>query len=166
MEPHPRFNIIEGANGQGKTNLLEGIYILGALKSFRETKNKPLIAWEEKTALVRGTLVRRDIERSMSVELTRVGRRGCVDGKIVKRLSDYFGLLHLVVFNPDDLNLTKGGPGVRRRFLDRAIFNTNPGYINEVRDYLSAMKNRNELLRGSMMSTIDEALSRVLMRNS
>ena len=175
IEPHARFNILEGHNGQGKTNVLEAIYLLGALRSFREVRTKGLIQWDKPTALVRGRVSRRGVERELGVELSQRGRRAVTDGKVVGRLADYFGHLHLVVFCPEDLHLSKGGPAGRRRFLDRSIFQVVPSYFDEMRAYQRALKHRNELLRKSsgpvdavLMETFDEALiqrgSRVLWR--
>jgi DNA replication and repair protein RecF len=166
IAPHPRFNILEGDNGQGKTNVLEAIYLLGALRSFREVRTKGLIQWEKDAAIVRGRVARRGVERELGVELSQRGRRAVTDGKVVSRLSDYFGHLHLVVFAPEDLSLSKGGPAGRRRFLDRSIFQVVPSYFDEMRAYQKALKHRNELLRKSngpvdsiLMETFDEALA-------
>ena len=166
IAPHPRFNILEGQNGQGKTNILEAIYLLGALRSFREVRTKGLIQWEQSAAIVRGRVSRRGVERELGVELSQRGRRAVTDGKIVARLSDYFGHLHLVVFAPEDLSLSKGGPSGRRRFLDRSIFQVVPSYFDEMRAYQKALKHRNELLRKSngpvdsvLMETFDQALA-------
>ncbi len=175
IEPHARFNILEGQNGQGKTNVLEAIYLLGALRSFREVRTKGLIQWETSNAFVRGRVSRRGVERVLGVELSQRGRRAVTDGKVVKRLADYFGHLHLVVFCPEDLSLSKGGPAGRRRFLDRSIFQVVPSYFEEMRAYQQALKHRNELLRKSsgpvdplLMESFDEALiqrgSKVLWR--
>jgi DNA replication and repair protein RecF len=167
IDPHPRFNILEGENGQGKTNVLEAIYLLGALRSFRETKTKGLIQWGADAAIVRGRVSRRGVERELGVELSQRGRRAMTDGKVVSRLASYFGHLHLVVFGPEDLALSKGGPSGRRRFLDRAIFQVVPAYFDEMRDYQRALKHRNELLRRSsgpvdpaVMESFDEEVVR------
>jgi len=167
IEPHPRFNILEGQNGQGKTNVLEAIYLLGALRSFRESRTRGLIQWDAEMAIVRGRVARLGVERDLGVELSPRGRRAVTDGKVITRLSDYFGHLHLVVFGPEDLALSKGGPGGRRRFLDRAIFQVVPSYFDEMRAYQKALKHRNELLRQSsgggdpaLMESFDEALVR------
>ncbi len=176
LDPHPRFNIFEGANGQGKTNLLEAIYVLGTLRSFREPRTRTLVQWDADSAIVRGRIERRGVERTLAVELAPRGRRAMVDGKAVKRLSDYFGHLHMVVFGPEDLVLTKGGPSNRRSFLDRAIFNERPVYLEEARAYQTALEHRNELLRRggpmvqdpAVMASFDEQLAtrgaRVLRR--
>jgi DNA replication and repair protein RecF len=177
LHPHPRFNVFEGANGQGKTNLLEAIYVLATLRSFREVKAKTLIRWEASDALVRGTVrLKADLRRTLAVEVRPDGKRAALDGKVVSRLADYFGHLPVVVFGPEDLQLAKGSPTLRRRFLDRAIFNLHPVYHDEARAYQRALKHRNELLRSAsfpsrpaspshpldplLLDTFDEELSR------
>lgn len=165
IDLHPRFNILEGGNGQGKTNVLEAIFLLGALRSFREPRTKGLIQWDSETAVVRGRVSRRGVERELGVELSGRGRRAVTDGKVVGRLADYFGHLHLVVFGPEDLALSKGGPAGRRRFLDRAIFQVVPAYFDEMRAYQTALKHRNGLLRQTHRDTaltesFDEELAR------
>lgn len=173
IEPHDRFNIFEGLNGQGKTNILEAIYLLGTLRSFRESKVASLVQNGSSTAVVRGAVELRGLTRRLGVELSGNARRAALDGHVVTRLGDYFGHLHVVVFAPDDLTLTKGSAGGRRRFLDRAIFNVHPAYLDETRDYLKALKHRNDLLRRPtvdpvLLQTFDETLidhgARILQR--
>jgi DNA replication and repair protein RecF len=173
LEPHERFNIFEGANGQGKTNVLESIYLLGALRSFRESKVSSLVCTEASSAVVRGEVELRGLTRKLAVELAGNTRRAALDGNVVTRLGDYFGHLYVVVFAPDDLTLTKGAAGGRRRFIDRAIFNVQPTYLEETRAYLKALKHRNDLLRRPtvdpiLLQTFDETLilhgSRILHR--
>ncbi|MCB9727606.1 MAG: DNA replication/repair protein RecF [Deltaproteobacteria bacterium] len=158
LEPHPRFNVFEGDNGQGKTNVLEAIYLLATLRSFREARARNLVCWGESDAWVRGEIERRGIRRKMGVELAKTGKRAAIDGRVVDRLSEYFGHLHVVVFGPEDLVLTKGAPVNRRRFLDRAIFNLHPSYLDEMRAFVTALKHRNELLRASAGRGVDRAL--------
>lgn len=159
MEPHERFNVLEGDNGQGKTNLLEAIYLLATMRSFRDVaRARTLIRWGEPSAIVRASLQRRETTRRLAVEVTTSGKRGAVDGQATRRLADYFGHLQVVVFGPQDLELTRGGPSLRRRFLDRAIFNVVPGYLEEARAYVQALQHRNELLRSLGAAPLDPAL--------
>ncbi|MEZ4265213.1 MAG: DNA replication/repair protein RecF [Myxococcota bacterium] len=158
LAPHPRFNVFEGDNGQGKTNVLEAIYLLATLRSFREARTRNLVRWGESDAWVRGEILRREVQRKMGVELAKTGKRAAIDGRVVDRLSEYFGHLHVVVFGPEDLVLTKGSPVFRRRFLDRAIFNLHPAYLDEMRAFMTALKHRNELLRASAGRSVDRAV--------
>jgi DNA replication and repair protein RecF len=173
LEPQARFNIFEGQNGQGKTNVLEAIYLLGTLRSFRDARVSALVCRDAESAVVRGEIEFGGVRRKLAVELQGNTRRAALDGHAVSRLADYFGHLYVVVFAPDDLALTKGSAGGRRRFLDRAIFNLEPSYLAETRAYLRALRHRNDLLRrgstdGALLATFDETLvshgARILAR--
>jgi DNA replication and repair protein RecF len=151
IEPHVRFNILHGDNGQGKTNLLEAIYFLATLRSFRTVHSlEELIRFDETMAVARARIERQTIERVIGVQLC-AGRPpkkiALVDGRPA-RSNDYFGGCTVVLFTPEDLRLPKGSPAQRRRFLDRAVWNTCPAYLKEVQTYERILKSRNALLRG------------------
>ena len=147
LKPGPRFNVLSGMNGQGKTNLLEAVYILGAVKSLRAQRNGDLIAWGEKKAVVAGEIVREGQHRSARVEVARNGKRVYLSDMLVRNLSEFFGTLSSVVFSPDDLMMLKGGPSERRRFVDRAVFNARAGYLADVQAYEAVLKQRNAILK-------------------
>jgi DNA replication and repair protein RecF len=154
LEPHPRFNILEGGNGQGKTNLLEATYLLAAARSFREPRNRELVRFGDTTARVRGRIARGAVIRELALEIDAGGRRCAVDGRIQQRLGSFMGQLQVVLFGPDDLGLSKSGPLLRRRFLDRAIFAVEPAYFDEARSFQAAVRHRNALLRaGESLAT-------------
>lgn len=155
LELHDRFNIFEGRNGQGKTNLLEAIYLLASFKSFRKPKNVELVRFGAEAATLRAEVVRRGLTRTIGLEVRPKGRRGFLDGKVVTRLSSFFGHLSVVLFGPDDLALTKQGPNLRRDFLDRAVFNVWPSFLDEARAYSQALKSRNALLRERRGRSVD-----------
>ncbi len=155
LEAHPRFNVFEGDNGQGKTNLLEAIYLIAALRSFRDARVATMIAWGEDTATVRATVQRREVSRTVGVELSRRGKRVAVDGKVIHRAADWLGQLGVVVFGPEDLALTKGEPSLRRRFMDRAVFGIWPAFLEEARAYRAALRSRNQLLRNAAGQGLD-----------
>jgi DNA replication and repair protein RecF len=161
IEAHDRFNIFEGANGQGKTNLLEAIYLLATLRSFRESRLKMMIQWGAEQAVVRGTVRNGDVDRRLGVEITARGKRVALDGRVVTRAADYLGQLHVVVFGPEDLSLTKGAPEERRRFIDRATFGIWPAYLDEAKAYQDALRNRNKLLRDGSGRTPDRDVMEV-----
>lgn len=147
LEPDPRFNILEGKNGQGKTNVLEAVYLLSAFRSFRDAKNRELIAWGEEATTVYGEILRRDLVRTVEITVSSKGKRVALDGKTITRLPAELAHLNVVLFGPDDLALTKAGPALRRRFIDRAAYAVWPDYVNELRGYDEALKSRNRLLR-------------------
>ncbi|MFI5288734.1 MAG: DNA replication/repair protein RecF [Polyangia bacterium] len=146
VEPHPRFNVLHGDNGQGKTNLLEAVYLLGTLRSFRAAKTEELIRFGQARARVRARVSRLGTERLLEVELSPGHKSARLDGKHA-RSSQYFGGFNVVLFAPEDLRLPRGAPSGRRRFLDRAIFNAQPGYLAEAQSYERVLRSRNALLR-------------------
>lgn len=156
IEPHPRFNILEGRNGQGKTNILEAIGLLGSFKSFRDAKNSQLIQFEKQRCHIAAKVERSDVVREISIETEGKGKRVRIDGKTLTKRSEYLGHVSIVFFGPDHLALTKEGPSNRRRFLDRAVFNLWPAYFEESRRYQVALKNRNKLLKDSHGKGIDK----------
>jgi DNA replication and repair protein RecF len=142
-----RFNVFHGANGQGKTNLLEAIYLLGTLKSFRHARNREMIRTGAEQAAVRGIIERDQVTTDVMIELDYRIKRPRLDGKPVERLSEYFGHLNVVLFAPDDLAMLKGGPELRRRYLDRAVFSVDLGYLRCYHAFHRVLKNRNALLK-------------------
>lgn len=146
VEPHPRFNVFHGDNGQGKTNLLEAVYLLGTLRSFRATKTEELIRFGAAQARVRARVEKLGIERLLEVALQPGKKSARVDGKGA-RASQYFGGFNVVLFAPEDLRLPKGPPSSRRRFLDRAIWNAQPTYLTEAQTYDRILRSRNAVLR-------------------
>ena len=158
LAPHPRFNILEGRNGQGKTNLLEAIHLLGLLRSFRDAQLQTMIAFDAPRATIRATLEREGVERTIGIELSPKGKRVVLDGRVVTEAAAVVGQLSVVLFGPEDLELTKGGPTVRRRFLDRAVFGVWAAYYDEARAYVTALRNRNRLLKDAASGPADPTM--------
>lgn len=158
LAPGPRFNVISGQNGQGKTNLVEAVYVLGSVKAFRTQKNRELIRWGADRALLEGLAVRGDDERLARIEIAGDRKEVFLGDYSVQRLSDFFGTLNVVVFTPDDLSLVKGAPSERRKFLDRAIFNLRATYAGDAVGYDKVLKQRNAMLKSE---TIDAVLLEV-----
>ena len=156
IEPHERFNLLTGANGQGKTNLLEAIYLLSAVKSFRhQSTNRNLIRFDADEASLEARIERGGHRRAVRVEISERGKKVYLNDESVRNLSDFFGTLNVVIFGPEDLEILKGSPARRRSFVDRAIFNAHPAYGTESMHYEDVLKNRNALLKEER---IDDAL--------
>jgi DNA replication and repair protein RecF len=147
LAPSPRATILLGENGQGKTNLLEAIYLLATLKPLRAARLQELVRFGEERAQVAGDFEGPGGVRRAAVQVQAGGRTAFLDGKPQERLDGYFEGLAAVCFAPDDLLLVKGGPEGRRRFLDRAAFNRWPAVLGEVRDFVRALRARNAALR-------------------
>ena len=165
LVPGPKTTVAVGKNGQGKTNLLEGLYFLATLKPLRAAKLSELVAFGQSTARVSGRFLIKGAEREISVEVEAGSRHAYVDGKRAGSLEAYFGGVSVVAFTPDDLQVVKGGPDGRRAFLDRAVFNRFPIFLSESREYARALKSRNRLLKEGApvahLSAWDATLSRV-----
>ena len=155
VTPGERFNVFHGANGQGKTNLLEAIYLLGTMKSFRHAKNRDLIRWDDQFSLLKAVVEKDGVSREITLLIEKEGKKARVDRKSLERLSDFFGCLNVVVFSPEELVMVKGQPDLRRRYLDRAVFAADPGYLLLHHDYTRVLKNRNALLRNGSMDGLD-----------
>lgn len=142
-----RVNIFLGENAQGKTNLLEAIYVLALAKSHRTSRDRELIQWEKPFARVEGIFEKKTGPVVLELLLHPKGKKGKVNGLEQKRLSDYIGIVNVVMFAPEDLNLVKGMPNVRRRFLDMEIGQMNRVYLHYLGLYQKALKQRNALLK-------------------
>jgi len=173
VEAHPRFNVFHGENGQGKTNLLEGIYLVATLQSFRAARVEELVRLGCPSARVRARLERAELERLFEVEIAGepLRKNARVDGKPVRAVADHFGGFNVVLFAADDLQLPRGAPGDRRRFLDRATWNAEPPLYAEARVYQRVLRSRNAVLRdeeqardparqGALLDVYDEQLAR------
>lgn len=164
LSPSAKTTIAVGPNGQGKTNLLEGLYYLATLKPLRANRLQELIQFGQADAQVQGTFLLKGAERDIAVRIEPKARTALVDGKAAASLDAYFGGVSVVAFTPDDLAVVKGGPDGRRAFVDRAVFNRFPAYLVESRDYARALKSRNRLLKDGAapahVAAWDEALAR------
>ncbi len=143
-------NIIAGQNAMGKTNLIEAIYMLSGAKSFRKTQDKNLIGFDKEKSKINADIQKK--ERSFTLTVTvekgeRVSRRGFINGVDEGRASGLAGNFCAVVFSPDHLGLVKGGKEGRRYFLDNAICNIFPSYIEELHRYNRILYQRNNLLK-------------------
>tara|TARA_B100001094_G_scaffold150925_2_gene146153 strand:+ start:1013 stop:2191 length:1179 start_codon:yes stop_codon:yes gene_type:complete len=173
--PHPQFNLIEGDNGQGKTNLLEAIHLLAGLRSFRTSRISECLTFDTERAELAGRVVRRGVGVDLGLELSRKsgGRKlqskAWVDGKVTSRAADYLGRLVAVVFTAEHLRLPFAQPDMRRRYVDRALFNHRPVWLSTLRRYEKTLAERNALLREisagrgdrSMLPIYDDLLSKV-----
>jgi DNA replication and repair protein RecF len=152
LNPIKRFNVISGENGSGKTNLLESIYFFSILRSFRTLfRNEiPQEGFQESSfkALFGGAVA----GLSMDVLLNATGRHIRIDGKELSSINDHFSLLPMVLFHPANMVLLQGGPKERRRYMDRALFQSVRSYPSILSDYNRALMSRNRLLKDRSVS--------------
>jgi len=142
----PGFHLLLGDNAQGKTNILEAIYLMATLRSFRGVGGAQMIRHGAKGYFVGGNVVGQG-DHEIKMYWSARERKLALDGQPVKRLADYFGSLRTVVFCTEDLQLVKGTGRSRRRFLDLLLAQTQPGYLALLQRYMSAVRNRNALLK-------------------
>ena len=155
LQPSQHLTVLYGCNGQGKTNLLEAIYLLGTGRPFRSVKVPDLIRQGLAAAAVRGQVQAAGVASEIIVKLAEKQRRLTVDGKPVQRAADLHGKLAVVVFSPDDTAMVKQGPEPRRRYLDRTLYSSNVGFLREYHDYYRTLKQRNALLRSGTTSGLE-----------
>ena len=147
IEWGPRLNIIYGNNGQGKTNWLEAIYLLARTKSFRTQRLQEAIRFGEQLAIVRGKVTAgSDFERELQVSLQDNSKTILVNTKR-ETLTRYLTQLQVFSFTASDLEVVRGTPEARRRFLDRGISSLRPSYLRTIADYNKVIKQKNRLLQ-------------------
>lgn len=140
-------NIIHGDNGQGKTNWLESIYLISTSKSFRTQRLQEAISFGEDLAVVRGRVVRtEEVQRELQVALQGGNKTLLVNGKR-ESITNYLGQLSVVAFTSDELEVVRGGPEARRKFLDRGVIALHHTYVQTLADYQRVVKQKNRLLQ-------------------
>jgi DNA replication and repair protein RecF len=152
----PGFHLLLGDNAQGKTNILEAVYLMATLRSFRGVGGTQMIRHGQKGYFVGGNVVGQG-EHEVKIYWSASERKLALDGQPVKKLTDYLGVLRTVVFCTEDLQLVKGAARARRRFLDLLLAQTQPGYLPLLQRYMRAVRARNALLKHSRPGGTDEA---------
>jgi DNA replication and repair protein RecF len=141
-------NILYGENAQGKTNILEAIYLCGTTKSHRGSKDREIIRFQEEEAHVRLILEKNQISHRIDLHLKKNKAKGvAIDGIPIRRQGELFGMLNLVFFSPEDLYIIKNGPGERRRFMDLELCQLDKIYLNYLTNYNKVLIQRNNLLK-------------------
>ncbi len=140
-------NVISGENGQGKTNWLEAIYLLATSKSFRTQRPQEAIRFGESLSVVRGRVARsQGVHRDLQVTLQGSSKTLSLNGKR-ETIASYLSQLHVVPFTADELEVVRGGPDARRRFLDRGVVSLHHSYVQTLADYQRVIKQKNRLLQ-------------------
>ena len=139
-------NIIYGNNAQGKTNILESIFLCSFGKSFRTTKEKEMIKFNETNLIVEVFYQKKDRDGKIKIEIGDK-KQIYLNGIKIKKLSELLGNVNIVIFTPEDINILKDGPAGRRRFLDMMIGQLRPNYVYNLNMYLKTIEQRNNYLR-------------------
>ncbi|WP_058486403.1 DNA replication/repair protein RecF [Defluviitalea phaphyphila] len=145
---HPKLNILYGENAQGKTNLLESIYLCATGRSHRTTHEKEVIRWENEETHIRTFLNKKNHVEKIDFHLKKNGKKSAaLNGIPIQRLGELLGIMNVVLFSPEDLQLIKSGPRQRRRFLDIELCQLDRMYFYNLQKYHKVLKQRNYLLK-------------------
>jgi len=154
-------NILYGDNAQGKTNILEAIYVSATTKSHKSSKDKDIINFEKEEAHIRTYLEKEEIETRVDMHLRKSKTKGiAIDGVKIKKAAELLGLLNVVFFSPEDLSIIKNGPAERRRFIDMELCQLDNFYLYNLNNYNKIVNQRNKLLKDlSFNPTLKDTLS-------
>ena len=144
---HNRVNIITGKNAQGKTNLIESLYILSLGKSFRTSRDAEMIGFGLEFCRVKGTAEKEDHELEVEISINSEGKIIKIDGVKIAKNIDILENVYMVVFSPEDLKIVKDEPEKRRKFIDRELCQLKPVYFKNLARYKKILQQRNTLLK-------------------
>lgn len=148
MELDSGTNILYGDNAQGKTNILESIYVSGTTKSHKGSKDREMIRFGCEESHIRTIVEKGGVDYQIDMHLKKNRSKGIAINRIpIRKASELFGILNLVFFSPEDLNIIKNGPSERRRFLDLELCQLNKLYLYELTRYNKILNQRNKLLK-------------------
>ncbi|MCR5789932.1 MAG: DNA replication/repair protein RecF [Lachnospiraceae bacterium] len=141
-------NILYGDNAQGKTNVLESIYMFGTTKSHRHSKDKEIIRFECDEAHVRSIFEKNDVDYQIDLQLRKEKSKGiAINGVKLKKATELLGIANLIMFSPEDLSIIKSGPSERRRFVDSELCQLDKVYLYNLTNYNKIVNQRNDLLK-------------------
>src|SRR5699024_1973440 len=143
----PGMNVFIGENAQGKTNLMESIYVLAMTRSHRTSNDKELINWADDFTKISGRVKKKQTDFPLEIVVSKKGKTARLNHLEQKKLSSYIGHLNVILFAPEDLSLVKRAPAVRRKFLDMEMGQMNRLYLHHLVEYQRILKQRNQYLK-------------------
>ena len=155
-------NILYGDNAQGKTNILEAVYLSGTTKSHRGSKDQEMIAFNHNESHIKMIMSRKGIDYRIDMHIKRNRSKGiAINGVPIRKSMDLYGIINLVIFSPEDLRIIENGPSERRKFIDMELCQLDKIYASNLINYRRTLEQRNNLLRDisfnpSLEDTIDE----------
>ncbi|GHH97923.1 DNA replication/repair protein RecF [Neobacillus kokaensis] len=163
VEFENKVNVILGENAQGKTNVMESIYVLAMAKSHRTSNDKELIRWDQDYAKIEGRVQKQHSSLPLQLVISKKGKKAKCNHIEQQKLSQYVGNMNVVMFAPEDLNLVKGSPQVRRRFIDMEIGQVSPIYLHDMSQYQKILQQRNHYLKMMQIKKqTDQAMLEIL----
>lgn len=146
-------NILYGDNAQGKTNILEAIFVAATTKSHRGSKDREIVNFDKEEAHIRTYLEKDGVETRVDMHLRKNKSKGiAIDGQKIKKAADLMGLCNVVFFSPEDLGIIKNGPAERRRFVDMELCQLDSFYLYNLNHYNRIVNQRNKLLKDMYMN--------------
>ena len=148
LEFDPSTNIFYGDNAQGKTNILESVYMCSTTKSHRGTKDRDMIRFGEEESHIEAVVEKSGITYQIDMHLKKNSPKGIAINKVpIRKASELFEIVNIVFFSPEDLNIIKNGPAERRRFIDLELSQLDKVYLNNLANYNRIVNQRNHLLK-------------------
>lgn len=145
-------NILYGENAQGKTNILESLYMISTTKSHRGVRDRDMIRFGREESHIRSLIMKGGLDYRVDMHLRKNRSKGiAINGQRIRKASELIGLLHIVFFSPEDLGIVKNGPAERRRFMDMELCQLDASYLHDLNQYNRTVENRNRLLRDISM---------------
>lgn len=155
-----KINIIYGDNAQGKTNILESMYVCATSKSHRGSKDREIISFDNDESHIKVNVKKNDMNYRIDMHLKKNKPKGiAVNGIPIKRAVELFGILNIVFFSPEDLNIIKNGPSERRRFIDMELSQLDKIYLDCLINYNKVVNQRNSLLKEYAFSGREDIIS-------
>ncbi|MBE5872934.1 MAG: DNA replication/repair protein RecF [Lachnospiraceae bacterium] len=146
-------NILYGDNAQGKTNILEAIYVASTTKSHKGSKDKDIVNFDKEEAHIRTYIEKEGVNTRIDMHLRKSKSKGiAIDGQKIKKAADLLGLCNVVFFSPEDLGIIKNGPSERRRFVDMELCQLDNFYLYNLNNYNKIINQRNKLLKDMFMN--------------
>jgi len=157
----PDVSILYGDNAQGKTNILEALFVASTTKSQKGSKDKEMIRFNESEAHIRMFIENKDVKRKIDMHLKDNRTKGvAIDGIPIKKASELYGIMNIISFSPDDLSIIKEGPAERRRFCDMELCQLDKFYLHNYTGYNKVLEQRNNLLKQiSLNSELKDTLN-------
>lgn len=154
-------NILYGDNAQGKTNILEAIFVASTTKSHKGSKDKEIVHFEKEEGHIRAYLEKEGVETRIDMHLRKNKSKGiAIDGQKIKKAAELIGLCNVVFFSPEDLGIIKNGPGERRHFVDMELCQLDSLYLHNLNHYNKIVNQRNKLLKDIWLNpSLKETLS-------
>lgn len=154
----PNINIFIGKNAQGKTNLLEAVYFLALTRSHRTSNDRELIAFDQDYTNLMGQIHKEQRELDLRVLITKKGKKVWINRVEQSKLSSYVGQLNAILFSPEDLELIKGAPGLRRKFMDQEFGQVSSEYLYFAAKYRQVLQQKNNYLKQLMKGQAKDQL--------